>query len=283
MRALILLMPVIALAIVAAAVTATLNLRDDDGARTPATASSPTIAHTPTPEPPSTLPRLTPGQTVCQGLLHVPDPTEPRTFPPEYTQRRDVLGFTILAPPGVPVEAIDVAEATIRDVFVLESTRQPLVEAGAYVVVAERGQRPQDLPEFECLLDLYGEEFFSHVCGIADRADYPLVTVNTADLLGEPDGPCRGLNVLYHELGHLVHQWVLSPAEYIDVRIYYQDAVDSGVYGGGAYAMTNPNEYFAEGTQAYFTENDRRPTNRAWLRANDPQLYALLEQVYGPR
>jgi hypothetical protein len=282
-RILIVLLPVFALALVGAAVGTAVLVRDE-GSTPPATAAAtPTEEPTPTPDTGSTMPRLTPGQNVCQGLLHVPDPREPRTFPAEYTQRRDVLGFTILAMAGVPPEALDVAEATVRDVFKLEETRLPLVEAGAYIVVADRGQRPQDLPEFNCLVEIYGEAFFTHVCGIADRADYPVVTVNAADLLGERDGPCRGLNVLYHELGHLVHGWALSPVEYLDVRIYYQDAVDSHRYGSGAYAMKNPGEYFAEGTQAYFTRNDRLPRDAAWLRENDPQLYALLEQYYGPR
>jgi hypothetical protein len=280
-RVLIFLLPVFALGLVAAAIGTAVVLRDSEGA--PASTTTPQAPEvTPSPEG-SALPRLTPGQNVCQGLLHVPDPSQPRAFPAEYTQRRDVLGFTILAMASVPAEALDVAVATVEDVFRLEETRLPLVEAGAYIVVADRGQRPQDLPEFKCLVEVYGEAFFTHVCGIADRADYPVVTVNAADLLGERDGPCRGLNVLYHELGHLVHGWVLSPAEYLDVRIYYQDAVDSGRYGGGAYAMTNPGEYFAEGTQAYFTRNDRLPRDAAWLRENDPQLYGLLQQYYGKR
>ncbi len=283
-RFLIFMLPVLALALVGGAIATAVILRDEAGSATaPATSTATAEPAATTPSGSSALPRLTPGQSVCQGLLHVPDPNEPRTFPPEYTQRRDVLGISVLAPPGVPVEALDVAEATIKDMFQLESSLQPLVEAGAYVVIAERGQRPQDLPEFSCLLDVYGEAFFSHVCGIADRADYPIVTVNTADLLGEPDGPCRGLNVLYHELGHLVHTWVLSPTEYLDVRLYYQDAVDSRVYGPDAYAISNPNEYFAEGTQAFFTANDRIPTGIAWLRGSDPQLNLLLEQVYGRR
>jgi hypothetical protein len=46
--------------------------------------------------------------------------------------------------------------------------------------------------------------------------------------------------------------------------------------------MQSPGEYFAEGTQAYFDVNDDQPRDRAWLEANDPQLFAMLQRIYGP-
>ena len=160
--------------------------------------------------------------------------------------------------------------------------RQPLVDQGAYIVIAEKGQGVLELPEFRCLEEELGRSFSEHVCGIADRADYPLVTVNAADMTGDPEGPCRGVNVLYHELGHLVQGWVLSSADYIEVRVLYQAALDGGQYGR-AYAMRNANEYFAEGTMAYFDGDPSTRLDRSWLRQNDPGLFALLEEVYGPR
>jgi hypothetical protein len=278
-RLVLYLLPVFAFGIVALAVGGAIAIREDSPGASPAV----TETATPTPEetsPPSARPRFSPEGNVCQGILHRPEPGSPRQFPAFYTQQREVLGFMIVAGPDVPAEAIDVAEATIREVFVNEDLRQPLVDEGAYVAIAAAGQRPQELPEFACLVEELGEGFFTHVCGIADRADYPLVTVNAADLMGERRGPCAGLNVLYHELGHLVHGWDISPADYLDVRVYYQDAVNSGLYSD-AYAMQSPGEYFAEGTQAYFDVNDDQPHDRAWLEENDPQLFEMLERIYG--
>ena len=239
-------------------------------------------ATAPTPVPTTGQPRLTPGQTVCQGVLHIPSPGEPRVIPAEYTQQREVLGFAVVGGPAVPGEAFAAAVATIEEVFADPNLRQSLVDQGAYVVIAEKGQGVLELPEFRCLEDELGRAFSDHVCGIADRADYPLVTVNAADMVGDREGPCRGVNVLYHELGHLVQGWVLSSADYIEIRVLYQSAMDSGAYGS-VYATRNVNEYFAEGTMAYFDGDPSTNLDRDWLRRNDPNLLALLEQIYGPR
>jgi hypothetical protein len=110
-----------------------------------------------------------------------------------------------------------------------------------------------------------------------------VATVNELDLLGDKRGPCAGLNVLYHEVGHLVQGWAVPPADYFDIRQFYQDALNAGKYRG-QYAATNANEYFAEATQAYFLQADeggRR--DRAWLKDYDPAIFELLDQVYNGR
>ncbi len=226
-------------------------------------------------------PRLAPESNVCQGILHVPEPGTPRTFAPEYTQVRQPTGFTIVANANVDPAALDEAEATIARLFENNDLEANLMADGAYVIVADRDQGVLDLPEFRCLDSQSNQAFFSHVCGVADRADYPVVTVNELDLLGDHDGPCEGLNILYHELGHLVQGWALNPADYFDIRQFYQDAISSGNYRGD-YATTNANEYFAEATQAYFLSADLRGRrDREWLAKHDPQIYELLASIYG--
>ena len=274
------LLPVLALAVAGAAVALTVALRTDGGLPTAAVAS-PEASATPLRE--AARPKLKPGQTVCQGVLHVPEKDQPRTFADVYTHIEDAQGIAVVGGGAVPQEAFDVARRTVRRMLANSELLAPLVEQGAYVIIVDRGKGVLDLPEFACLEGQLGLAFFDHVCGIADRADYPVVTVNTSDLLGERSGPCGGLNILYHELGHLVQGWAIAPADYFDVKQYYQDAISAGKYRK-LYASTNPNEYFAEGTQAYFDDADlERTRDRAWLRTYDPQLYALLERVYGGR
>lgn len=226
-------------------------------------------------------PRMAPESTVCQGVLHRPAPGAPRSYPSEYTQIREAGGFTIVANANVDPEAIAEAARTIERLFQNNTLEDGLIAEGAYVIVADSGQRVLDLPEFRCMDTRANADFFSHVCGVADRADYPVVTVNELDLLGKRRGPCGGLNILYHELGHLVQGWTLPPADYFDVRQYYQDAVGSGKYRRD-YAATNPNEYFAEATQAYFLSSDVDGRHdREWLEKYDPQIFALVASVYG--
>jgi hypothetical protein len=48
------------------------------------------------------------------------------------------------------------------------------------------------------------------------------------------------------------------------------------------YALTNPMEYFAEATEAYFGRNDFFPFVRPELAQFDPAGYRLMQEVWGP-
>lgn len=269
------LMPLGALLLVAGMVAVALAARGSDG-------DSPADRGTSAAEDPgpSGAPRLAPESNVCQGILHVPAPGEPRTFSPEYTQVREASGFTIVANADVDAKALDEAVETLERVFEHNDLDDLLVTEGAYVIVADQDQGVLDLPEFRCMDTQENQEFYSHVCGVADRADYPVVTVNELDLLGKRSGPCGGLNILYHELGHMVQGWALPPADYFDVRQFYQDSMSAGRYKD-EYAARNANEYFAESVQAYFLTQDGRNRDRDWLEDYDPQMYELLQRTFG--
>ena len=224
-----------------------------------------------------------PAGDVCQGLLQRPESSGPRVFSSHYTQQAEAKGITIVASEGVDAKALAVAQETIEAMFANNELAKPLADDGAYVIIADGLEGILDLPEFGCLEDDAVANRVSHACGIADRADYPVATVNERDLLGEKRGPCGGLNILYHELGHLVQGWSLDAQDYFDVKYYYQSALDAGKYRN-FYAATNPNEYFAEATQAYFIGNDLAgKQDRDWLKKYDPQIFELLDRVYKGR
>ncbi len=46
------------------------------------------------------------------------------------------------------------------------------------------------------------------------------------------------------------------------------------------YALTNPMEFFAEMTEAYFGVNDFFPFNRAELKESEPEIEELLTHVW---
>jgi len=274
-----LLLPILGVLLVAALAAAAFAVVLAGGRSTAATSP-------PGPQPTATAgarvagPARAPGN-VCDGVAADPSAGEGRAFDPFYTKKRVVLGITIVGGPGVDAAAFDMAQDTIERIFARNDLEDLLVEQGAYVVIAEAGQGVLDLPEFACLDGELGSDFFTHVCGIADHADYPVATVNELDLLGDSRGPCEGVNILYHELGHLVQGWAMAPADYYDVRLAYSDALDAGLYRG-SYASTNYNEYFAEGTQVFFDAGDTRGTRDAeWLAGYDPELYRLLAAIYG--
>lgn len=92
-----------------------------------------------------------------------------------------------------------------------------------------------------------------------------------------------------HELVHAYHHQFLG---FDDARIIaaYEAAKKSGNYKNTLlytgqrvlhYGMSNPMEYFAEGTEAYFNRNDFFPFVRAELKEHDPGFHDLLEEIWG--
>lgn len=99
--------------------------------------------------------------------------------------------------------------------------------------------------------------------------------------------------VLLHELAHGYHDRILSQGYgNAEVKAAFEKARDSGVYNevdrftgekivkDKAYALSNPMEYFAESTEAYFGKNDFFPFNRKELKENDPHMHDLIQKLW---
>ncbi len=92
-----------------------------------------------------------------------------------------------------------------------------------------------------------------------------------------------------HELAHAYHDRVLG-FENAEIEAVYRRAVESKSYEAikrsngnteRAYALTNAKEYFAETSEAFFGRNDFFPFTRDELRRHDPEMYRLLERIWG--
>jgi hypothetical protein len=103
-------------------------------------------------------------------------------------------------------------------------------------------------------------------------------------------------NFTLHELAHAYHDRVLERGfGNAAIKAAYEKAKASQSYeqverwfGNGrpntrerAYAMTNPMEYFAETTEAFFSRNDFFPFTREELKQHDPEIEALLAKLWG--
>jgi len=99
-------------------------------------------------------------------------------------------------------------------------------------------------------------------------------------------------NFVLHELAHAYHDQVLGN-NHKEVRAAYEKAKVGGTYErlerqdaegrkhfGKAYALTNPQEYFAELSEAFFVRNDFYPYTRAELEKHDPEMYRLLAKTW---
>ena len=96
-----------------------------------------------------------------------------------------------------------------------------------------------------------------------------------------------------HELAHGYHDRVLGTNQ-PDIKACFDRAVANKSYDKvsrknwqgkitpnvKAYAMTNPHEFFAETSEAFFGENDMFPFNRKELEQHDPETLAMLKKVW---
>jgi hypothetical protein len=99
--------------------------------------------------------------------------------------------------------------------------------------------------------------------------------------------------LVLHELAHAYHDQVFGFGN-AEITAAYKRAKESKGYdkverwhGDGrpntferAYAMTNPQEYFAETSEAFFGRNDFFPFTSEELKKHDPEMYKLLERLW---
>ena len=99
--------------------------------------------------------------------------------------------------------------------------------------------------------------------------------------------------MVLHELAHAYHHKFL-PGGFgnSELKAAYQNALEVEGYESvlkiahteeKAYATTNPMEYFAENTEAFFGTNDFFPFVRSELRRHDPTGYELLKKLWGEK
>lgn len=121
-------------------------------------------------------------------------------------------------------------------------------------------------------------------------------SVEFSNILSFAQETRRMPNFALHELAHAYHNLVLEEGfGNPQIIATFERAKESGRYDkverwhGGvdqntferAYAITNPMEYFAETTEAYFTRNDFFPFNSSELTTHDPEMFDLLTELWG--
>ena len=96
--------------------------------------------------------------------------------------------------------------------------------------------------------------------------------------------------MLLHELAHGYHHQFLGGYDNPEIAATWKAAVDAGLYDEvlhcrgsrrPAYAKNNPQEYFAELSEAWFGVNDFYPFVRAEVMEHDPRGAELLRRLWG--
>lgn len=102
-------------------------------------------------------------------------------------------------------------------------------------------------------------------------------------------------NFVLHELAHAYHDRVLAQGfDNVEIKAAFEKVKADGLYdrveqrfGDGrsahvrAYALTSPQEYFAECSEAFFFTNDFFPFTRDQLKRHDPAMCELLTKLWG--
>ena len=97
--------------------------------------------------------------------------------------------------------------------------------------------------------------------------------------------------MILHELAHAYHDQVLEDGyrnkelKVAHIRAVESKKYDSVLHINGKnqkhYALTNPMEYFAESSEAYFGTNDFYPFVRSELKQHDPEMFHLVGKLWG--
>ncbi|MCS7047283.1 MAG: hypothetical protein NZO58_13070 [Gemmataceae bacterium] len=97
--------------------------------------------------------------------------------------------------------------------------------------------------------------------------------------------------MVLHELAHAYHDRYLADGyRNQEIKAAYLRAKESKKYDSVLhingrrqrhYALTNPMEYFAEASEAFFGTNDFFPFVKSELKDHDPEMYELLGRLWG--
>ncbi len=143
---------------------------------------------------------------------------------------------------------------------------------------AMTGKRTVDGRLYDGLRGMGGERFGQSIL-------YAVGEETLAPISGYPS-PYGSGYVAAHEAGHVVEQFALTTSQ----RKRLQDAYDDRTRAAGPWlspsAKSNPREYFASSTAAFYgrprtnSASDRALFTRAWLKKNDGRIYGLLTDIY---
>ena len=214
---------------------------------------------------------------------------------PFYQKHLDAYGIPIASSAAVHDRAHYQARDLIREVL---ANRPDLLEALAStrtrIAIMAESEVITDIPEFRFLYQLAPGRDWDTVLrggGLGPNTAIPVLVVAERNLICLQSDLIPHKDVFIHEVAHAVLtmaiEFKLKDAEFRSrVESAYASAIAAGRWRH-TYAATNPDEYWAEGTLAWFNLNSppdpihNNVNTRAELIEYDPALAELVEEVYG--
>lgn len=248
------------------------------------------------------------GLTACAHVTPVKAPPASLALDPFYTKYADAQGIPVTGSGIVPDEAILAA----RDIVISmmshrRDVRDELVRQGARIGVMAISEGTTDLPEqrdwkkpaiddprlTKCEVRDYAKTIAlqsdSQYWNARARGMGGLFTSGAAEnIMGVPNTRYYGENIMVHEFSHNIMYALRTTDPNLIKRLEaaYANAREKRLWQG-SYMINTIEEYWAEGTQFWFNSNKAYITdtltvvNAEDLKARDPDIYALLAEVYG--
>jgi hypothetical protein len=206
--------------------------------------------------------------------------------PTDRYESRTVQGWAVLINPEV-LKHPDEAKATLAELdaqlkkITAVVPAKPLAELKKVRIWVEWEAKPNGAAEFHPSLGWLNDHGYN-----PDKAR--AVEINNARNMVKWSRQTQPWMVM-HELAHSYHFRVLGE-RYEPLLAAYKQAKERKLYDAvekvgrkekvKAYAMTDPAEYFAELTEAYFGKNDFFPFTRDELETHDPVGLALMRTAW---
>lgn len=226
-----------------------------------------------------------------------------------YKKYVDASGIPVVSSEKVPDAALRSAQSIIEYMTSMRpDVRAAMIERGQRVGIMAQSEMQTDLPEYsdwdkpaydDRRLTPRERERYYEPGGIASMTGRKYwnrrargmggryTTAAEENILGYPGTRYYGEHILVHEFAHAVMGALRSadPTLYQEIQDAYAEAKATGRFAGH-YAENTVAEYWAEGSQWWFWSNyewfdgDTRLQTPDDLKAYDPRLYAIFEQVY---
>jgi len=223
---------------------------------------------------------------------------------PFYKKYTDASGIPVLSSDKAPNAALLVArDIVIHMLSRRTDLREAMIAQNWRIGVMAQSEKTTDIPEHRNLKKPSYDEVtdierahWDHISKMSDREYWDKrarglggnpTTCAEENLLGYPDTRYYGENIFVHEFSHAIHAAIriADPKLAADIDQAYRDAMAIGLWKG-SYGTTNPDEYWAEGTQFWFYSNyeyrdgEHIINSPQDLMRYDPKLYELLSRVY---
>ena len=215
----------------------------------------------------------------------------PRGLTYYYQKYTEAYGIPIASSNNPPDDALKRACYVVR--FMLADrydVRNMLYHRHGRVGVIGRYELTNGIPEHSHLPAWWN----TRARGLGAMDEFPICTNAEENILcyGRPPDNWHGADILVHEFSHGVHmigaKFAISGFDARLQAVYNRRRSENRRWAG-TYAMTNRIEMFAEATESYFDVNahanpsdgiHNHVSTRAVLKTYDPELYALVQEVF---